>query len=265
MLNILCVERGVGRMVDLRDFGVGSKITVIEDEEKIEEEKLEQLGETDSGVPTGASHIESQEEVTENGKEERYISQSDEKDKRLAELNLKYGSAHVYRVNGKFLGTGDYNHCPKEDIDHNLKVLKEMIIKNPNLKSIGKDYDCGVYENKDLDWKREVKTITQIYKDNIIDLTDQKSLSGEKDISTIVTIEGTFKFEVEQIGYSYINSNEKDEAIKDAVKELRSIETGLPTTLKLSFSDFKSRKGEVMITQKDVSEIEKKTESNEVK
>jgi len=44
----------------------------------------------------------------------------------LEKLNLRWGSAYVYRLDGRLCAHGDFNHCNTEDITHNILRLAEM-------------------------------------------------------------------------------------------------------------------------------------------
>jgi len=65
--------------------------------------------------------------------------------------NLKYGSTYVILIEGEWMFSGDFQHCPAEDLRHNAKVLRakleELRIKHPKAKlySLHKDYDGGCY------------------------------------------------------------------------------------------------------------------------
>ena len=64
----------------------------------------------------------------------------------LQKLNLRYGMTSVYYVNGKIVGYGDVNHCPREDIEHNLSVLAGYLANTDAKKGgLGKAYDEDVY------------------------------------------------------------------------------------------------------------------------
>ena len=68
-------------------------------------------------------------------------------DARLAQLNLKYGAATVYRDSkGIFWATGDYKFCA-ENIDHNIQQMIS-IMQAEGLRYIGKDYDSDIYKEK---------------------------------------------------------------------------------------------------------------------
>jgi len=65
---------------------------------------------------------------------------------KLLSLNLRYGMTSVYYVKGKIVGYGDVNHCPREDIEHNLSVLAGYLAKTGAKRGgLGKAYDEDVY------------------------------------------------------------------------------------------------------------------------
>jgi len=74
------------------------------------------------------------------------------KREKLAKLHLCYGSTHVYKYEGKILGTGDLRCYPDgimvRDIFHNFKVLRKMILKKRTVNYLGKAYDADMYEDK---------------------------------------------------------------------------------------------------------------------
>jgi hypothetical protein len=101
-------------------------------------------------------------------------------DDKLKEMNLRYGAAYVYRDQGKFYAWGDFTHCPREDIEHNIQVLTQMLIENPTLTYIGKSYQADIYCHKDkVDWARELRQIRKVYGEKLFKVTQQGKITSE--------------------------------------------------------------------------------------
>ena len=71
------------------------------------------------------------------------------KEQKLKDMNLKWGSTYVYRIGEKYFAWGDIQHCPQEDILHNIQILKGMLdLEKNKINYIGKSYDINIYKGK---------------------------------------------------------------------------------------------------------------------
>jgi len=120
---------------------------------------------------------------------------------------LRPGSVEVFRTGPRIYGFGDYAHCDGEDITHNLKVLKSILLKE-DLGWIAKDYDDGMYRGEkpltDKEWEQKQWQATNIYHEEMKDITDWPEIEAEEVMpeqpveEKPVTITTTLPSELEQ-------------------------------------------------------------------
>lgn len=99
---------------------------------------------------------------------------------RLEALGLKFGMTVVVRYQGKLYGHGDLQHCPREDIEHNLRALVK-ILRKENLARVHKDFVEGLYRHKTLsadEWGDEMWDALMIYEDEVFALDEDGSITG---------------------------------------------------------------------------------------
>ncbi|MDZ4263797.1 MAG: hypothetical protein U1B30_15880 [Pseudomonadota bacterium] len=99
---------------------------------------------------------------------------------RLEALGLKFGMTVVVRYQGKLYGHGDLKHCPREDIEHNMRALVK-ILRKENLARVSKDFDAGLYRDKTLkqdDWGDEMWGALMIYENKVFALDEDGSITG---------------------------------------------------------------------------------------
>jgi hypothetical protein len=129
-------------------------------------------------VSTQASLDESEQEV----EQDCITPENNEHTEKLNALGLKYGCAFVYKVGDRFYGWGDFgHHSSKEDIEHNLRVLKRMLIEK-DLHWIGKAYDSDMYYGTrkltEAEWQRTQREIKEIYREQLKDLGGVRELTA---------------------------------------------------------------------------------------
>jgi hypothetical protein len=140
-------------------------------------ELLSQIEQLEREVEPLGKAVKSQTSLDENEREagqNHIIPESSKHTEKLNALGLRYGCAYVYRVGDRFYGWDDFEHRPKQDIEHNLRILKQMLIQR-NLHWIGKAYDSDMYygTNKltEAEWQRTQREVKEIYREELKDLS----------------------------------------------------------------------------------------------
>lgn len=72
----------------------------------------------------------------------------------LAQAGLKPGAVTVYADDGQFFATGDFAHCPEDEIRHNIAVLVKQLARQHRTGSaaLHKDYDATTSRTSPVDW-----------------------------------------------------------------------------------------------------------------
>lgn len=101
------------------------------------------------------------------------------REQRLAELDLKYGATHVYRIGRLLYAHGDFAHSPAEDIEYNMRRLVTMLKQHPGANQLSKDFDCGLYfESSRLNLEKITETARQ-YRATVYALNSDGEIIGE--------------------------------------------------------------------------------------
>lgn len=105
-------------------------------------------------------------------------------EERLEELGLRYGAAYVYRIGGRLYAWGDFRHCPKEDIEHNIRRLTQMLLQEPGLAYIGKSYQADIYRHKGQpEWSRIFREVIENYREKVWEVDQEGGIVREAVIS----------------------------------------------------------------------------------
>ena len=94
--------------------------------------------------------------------------------------DLRLGSVQLYRINDRIYAHGDFAHCPKEDILHNFRVLRQVLLER-SLVALGKNYDHHDLHPRRKpitpeEWETIQRHVAEIYKTDLIDITEESSL-----------------------------------------------------------------------------------------
>jgi len=96
--------------------------------------------------------------------------------------NLRPGSVDLYRIGGRVYAHGDFAHCPREDILHNFRVLRQILLEQ-KLVSIAKDYDYELRPHRTPmtpeEWERIQSQVQRIYHTQLIDITDESAIEEQ--------------------------------------------------------------------------------------
>ena len=93
---------------------------------------------------------------------------------------MRYVATYVYRILGQLYSWGDFTYCPKEDIDHNIQKLTQMIQREPMFTYIGKPYTSEIYRsNEKLDWSQLVSQVRGTYGESMLTVNIQGEIIGE--------------------------------------------------------------------------------------
>jgi len=102
------------------------------------------------------------------------------KTQRLEEMGLAFGATWVYRFAGQVYAAGDFNHCPREDIEQNIRVLTQILISK-NLQSATKDYNDRLYlgGQRKTEIKQALTDLSRLYHETVYFVDHQGNITGE--------------------------------------------------------------------------------------
>lgn len=93
---------------------------------------------------------------------------------------MRYGATYVYRILGQLYSWGDFAHCPKEDIEHNIRKLTQMIQREPRFTYIGKPYTSEIYRSREkLNWAQLVSQVRETYGESMFTINSYGDITGE--------------------------------------------------------------------------------------
>lgn len=103
--------------------------------------------------------------IQEREKRERIEAEYQAKQKYFND-NFKLGSTNVILKEGKFYFWGDVSHCGEENIFHNARRIKELMIEK-GMKSAHMNCNDPPTFDKVIDWEIQQKQRKEIYKDEL--------------------------------------------------------------------------------------------------